>query len=141
MCISAFMKRQRLTVSLSFQVLITFNPGAKMSTTDPKLEKDARSSVIVVAPTVITSETRAGEVLMASALSFPAATTTCTPLATSWMHRHQLSNYTSGPIELHTFRAAVSRAEFALPPRDIDTTLGFPEDLAAFIAYCIPLIL
>jgi len=36
-------------------------PGAKISTTLPKLENDDRASVIVVAPTVIASATRAGE--------------------------------------------------------------------------------
>ena len=36
-------------------------PGAKMSTQLPKLENDARASLLVVAPTVIASPTRAGE--------------------------------------------------------------------------------
>jgi hypothetical protein len=39
------------------------------------LEKLARKSVLSVAPTVIAPGTRAGEVLHASALSLPAATT------------------------------------------------------------------
>ena len=43
------------------KVEMTFTPGTKMSTTEPKLEKDARASAIVVAPSVITEEARAGE--------------------------------------------------------------------------------
>ena len=35
-------------------------PGAKISTTLPKLENDERASLMVVAPTVIASPTRAG---------------------------------------------------------------------------------
>ena len=64
----------------SFQVEVTFKPGAKISTGAPKLEKTALASLIVEAPTVITSLTRAGEVFFESLLSFPAATTTVTPL-------------------------------------------------------------
>ena len=53
---------------------MTFSPGAKMSTTEPKLEKEARASAIVLAPTVLAEGTRAGEVFAALALSLPAAT-------------------------------------------------------------------
>jgi hypothetical protein len=35
-------------------------PGAKISTTVPKLEKDERASVLVVEPTVIAVASRAG---------------------------------------------------------------------------------
>jgi hypothetical protein len=48
-------------------------PGAKMSTQVPKLEKLARESDLVVAPTVIASLVRAGELPHAFALSLPAA--------------------------------------------------------------------
>lgn len=45
-----------------------------MSTTEPKLEKEARTSAIVLAPTVLAEGARAGEVFAALALSLPAAT-------------------------------------------------------------------
>ncbi len=61
---------------LPIQELMTFCPGAKMSTTVPKLEKEARASAIVEAPTVLAEGARAGEVPLASALSLPAATET-----------------------------------------------------------------
>ena len=48
-------------------------PGAKTSTQLPKFEKDARASLRSLAPTVRAWSTRAGEVLQASWLSFPAA--------------------------------------------------------------------
>ena len=62
------------SVSLVGHVLMMSSPGAKTSTTDPKLEKEARASAIVVAPTVIAEGARAGLEVAASALSFPAAT-------------------------------------------------------------------
>ena len=62
------------TVLLPIHALITFSPGAKMSTAEPKLEKEARASAIVLAPTVLAEGTRAGEVFAALALSLPAAT-------------------------------------------------------------------
>ena len=45
-----------------------------MSTTEPKLEKEARASAIVLAPTVTAEGARAGEEFAASALELPAAT-------------------------------------------------------------------
>jgi len=48
-------------------------PGAKMSTTLPKLENDDRASLEVVAPTVMASPTRAGDWLAALVLALPAA--------------------------------------------------------------------
>ena len=137
-----------LTVSFSFQVLITLSPGANTSTTDPKLENEARSSRIVLAPTVMTSSTRAGDLYVASPLLFPAATTTWTPLLTSCGQYR--TPYVSSYSFLHararlrdqrTFRAASSIAEFAFPPRDMEATLGLPLRFASFIAYCMPLIL
>ncbi len=50
-----------VAVSLVSQADRMLEPGAKISTTLPKLENDDRASVIVVAPTVIASATRAGE--------------------------------------------------------------------------------
>jgi hypothetical protein len=44
-----------------------------MSRHVPKLEKDDRASVLVVAPTVFAAATRAGEVVHASVFEFPAA--------------------------------------------------------------------
>jgi hypothetical protein len=63
-------------VVLVIHELMTFCPGAKMSTTEPKLEKDARASAIVVAPTVFALGARAGDVFPASPPSLPAATVT-----------------------------------------------------------------
>ena len=62
-----------VAVSLVFQAEVMLEPGAKMSTQVPKLENEARASVLVVAPTVIAAATRAGEVLHALALELPAA--------------------------------------------------------------------
>lgn len=53
---------------------MTFCPGAKISTTEPKFENDALASAMVEAPTVMTAGARAGELVLASALEFPAAT-------------------------------------------------------------------
>src|SRR3954464_2526106 len=64
---------------------VTLTPGAKRSTQEPKLEKDARRSVVSVAPTVRAAGTRAGEVVQASALLLPAATAIVTLSAmTRW---------------------------------------------------------
>jgi hypothetical protein len=63
-----------VAVVLPIQVLVMPRPGAKTSTILPKLENDARVSVIVDAPTVTAEGERAGEVLAASTLPFPAAT-------------------------------------------------------------------
>lgn len=65
-----------VSVLLPIQELMTLWPGAKMSTTLPKLENEARASPIVVAPTVMAEGARAGDVFAALALSFPAATVT-----------------------------------------------------------------
>jgi len=65
-----------VAVLLSIHALMIFCPGAKTSTTAPKLEKDARASAIVVAPTVFALGARAGDVFPALAPSFPAATVT-----------------------------------------------------------------
>ena len=62
-----------VAVSLVFQDEVMLEPGAKISTHVPKLEKDERASVIVVDPTVIALGSRAGEELQASALLLPAA--------------------------------------------------------------------
>jgi hypothetical protein len=55
------------------------SPGARTSTLDPKLENEVSSSLMVVAPTVMAEETRAGETSLASLLSFPAGTMIGTP--------------------------------------------------------------
>jgi len=68
-----------VAVLLVIHALMMFCPGAKMSTTEPKLEKDARVSAIVVAPTVLALGARAGDVVPAFAPSFPAATVTWIP--------------------------------------------------------------
>lgn len=73
-----------LTLTPPIHAEMTFWPGAKMSTIEPKLEKDARASAIVLAPTVIADGARAGENELASALLLPAATVTWMPWAVSW---------------------------------------------------------
>ena len=62
-----------VAVSLVFHDDVMLLPGAKMSTQVPKFENEERASDVVVEPTVIALATRAGEVLHASWLSFPAA--------------------------------------------------------------------
>jgi hypothetical protein len=57
-------------------------PGAKMSRHVPKLEYEARASVVVVAPAVNALVARAGEKLQAFALLLPAATAETIPAAT-----------------------------------------------------------
>src|SRR5690348_4676965 len=58
---------------------VMFSPGAKMSTQLPKLENDARASVLVVAPTVMADGVLAGDTLQAFSFELPAATTSVTP--------------------------------------------------------------
>lgn len=67
-------EKDRHTVGLPIQALMMSWPGANKSTTDPKLEKDALASAMVVAPIVLAEGARAGEVLRASVLELPAAT-------------------------------------------------------------------
>src|SRR5439155_4196684 len=62
-----------VAVSLVIHDEVMFTPGAKMSTHVPKLEKEARLSLMSVAPTVMAPGTRAGEKLHALALLLPAA--------------------------------------------------------------------
>jgi hypothetical protein len=54
-----------IAVSLVFHDDVMSLPGAKMSRQVPKFENEERASLIVVAPTVIASATRAGEKLQA----------------------------------------------------------------------------
>ena len=56
---------EAVAVSLGLQADRIADPGAKMSTTLPKLENDERASLLVVAPTVMAWVTRAGEELAA----------------------------------------------------------------------------
>jgi hypothetical protein len=72
------------------QAEVMNEPGARISTHGPKLEKDDRKSesclvrfAKLVAPTVITASTCAGEKRQAFMSSFPAATTTVIPDATA----------------------------------------------------------
>jgi len=82
------------------------DPGANTSRQVPKLEKEERASVFVVAPTVMAFGTRAGEPLHALALSLPAATTTTVPPEMQLL-------------------IALSSAVDAPPPRDILATFLF----------------
>ena len=90
-----------------------------MSTTAPKLENPALASAIVVAPTVITEGVLAGEVLAASTLLFPAATTVVTP------------------EETRLAAASLTAAE-KLPPMLMETIEGRPLRLAAPTTQSIP---
>src|SRR2546429_53293 len=62
-----------VAVSLVFHADRIEEPGANTSTTLPKFENDERASVVVVAPTVIASVTRAGDELAAFVFELPAA--------------------------------------------------------------------
>src|SRR5262245_48020666 len=81
------------------------DPGAKMSTTLPKFEKDDRASALVLDPTVMAALTRAGDWLDAFVLPLPAATAYVTPAV----------------IELFT---AVSSDVLMPPPRLMFATAG-----------------
>jgi len=94
-----------VAVSLVDQVDLMEEPGAKMSTQVPKLEKEERASVLVVEPTVMALGTRAGEELHALALELPAATAKVTP-------------------RLMAPLTAESRALLAPPPRLMLATAG-----------------
>ena len=86
-------------MTLPIQAEMTFWPGAKMSTTLPKLEYSAMASVLSVAPTVQTVGSEAGEEDSASVASLPAATARKVPEET-------------------TAAAASLTAEDLEPPRD-----------------------
>jgi hypothetical protein len=73
----------KLTAWLFNHVDVIPTPGAIISTAVPKLEKLAKLSVLSVAPTVYAVGSDEGEVSFASWASFPAATVTKTPLATT----------------------------------------------------------
>ena len=73
----------KIAVEFPGIVDVMFAPGANRSRHEPKFEKLARLSLIAVAPIVIADAARAGELVHASVLLLPAATTTATPLATN----------------------------------------------------------
>lgn len=54
-----------VAVSLVYQAEVMLEPGAKRSRHVPQFEKEERTSVLVVEPTVIAAATRAGETLQA----------------------------------------------------------------------------
>lgn len=68
---------------LPIHELIISEPGAKMSTQEPKLDHDDRESRIVIAPTVTAEGERPGDFPHASFPSFPAATVTWMPASVS----------------------------------------------------------
>ena len=90
-----------------------------MSTTGPKLEKEALASVILVAPTAMTEGVQAGEKSDASLWSFPAAATVVTP------------------EETRLAAASLTAAEYA-PPKLMEATEGRPLRLAAAATQSIP---
>src|SRR6266508_754269 len=95
-------------VSLVIQDEVMLTPGAKMSTQVPKLENEARLSLMSVAPTVIAAGTRAGLKLQALALLLPAAMAYVTP-------------------ELIELATALSRVVSMPPPRLMFATAGLME--------------
>jgi hypothetical protein len=86
------------------QVLSMLVPGARISTSEPKLLNDANSSASVVAPTAQTDGSEAGEDVDASAPSFPAATARKYPADT-------------------IAAAAALTASEVVPPKDMLTTI------------------
>jgi hypothetical protein len=68
-----------VAVLLVYQGAVMLLPGAMMSTQLPQFEKLDRASELVVDPTVMADEDRAGDTLQAFWFSLPAATTTVTP--------------------------------------------------------------
>jgi hypothetical protein len=74
-----------VAVALPIHADVMFTPGALMSTQLPRLENDAKPSLISVAPTVIAVGALAGEKVQASALLFPAAIAYTTPAATEFV--------------------------------------------------------
>jgi hypothetical protein len=97
-----------LTESEPIQEEMTLEPGAQTSTRAPKLEYEALASAMVAAPTVTAVGSRAGEKPEALALELPAATML-------WI-----------PTEVRE-ATALSRADVAEPPRDMETMEGRPE--------------
>ena len=67
-------RMRELTFALAIPALMMTSPGAKISTHGPQLEKYARSSRMLVAPTVTAVGSRAGLCPQASALLLPAET-------------------------------------------------------------------
>jgi hypothetical protein len=88
------------------QADVMAEPGARISTTAPKLEYDANPSVEVVAPTVMASAVLAGVKLDASNVEFPAA------------------KHMTIPSVMALLTAASSVADVPIPPRDILPTAG-----------------
>ena len=78
-----------VAVLLSDHALVMPWPGAKMSTTAPKLLNSARTSAAVVAPTVMAGPARAGLTFPAFWFSLPAATVTWTPTRVSWFRQKE----------------------------------------------------
>jgi hypothetical protein len=64
---------------LVYQAEVIEDPGANISTQEPKLEKLERASEEVVDPIVSAGPTRLGEPEQALAFELPAATTKVTP--------------------------------------------------------------
>ena len=106
-----------IALSFVYHVDSISTPGANIETQPPKLLKEARRSLLSVAPTEITAdrvETDAGDVEQASTFSFPAATTT-----TTFPTEDNCSN-------------ALFNARDGTPPRERLQTVGLP----LFIASC-----
>ena len=99
--------------SSPIQADFTSEPGAKMSTHAPKLEKPLLASSRAVAPTVIAVGAFAGEYPHASSLALPAATTTVM-------------------LRPCMYAAASTSDGEAPPPSDIDATPGTPGCAAAW---------
>ncbi len=95
-----------VAVSLAIPTLRIFTPGAKISTSGPKFEKEALISVEAsIAPTVIAEGADAGDVLEASWSLFPAATTTVIPARV----RAAIAEFNAADLEPPMDRLATAR--------------------------------
>ncbi len=70
-----------VAVLLPIHAEVMFTPGARILTHDPKFEKEAQPSLMVVAPVVIAVGVLDGDELHALAALLPAATAKTTPAA------------------------------------------------------------
>jgi hypothetical protein len=109
-------------VSLSLLALTMRDPGAKMATQEPMLEKEDRPSELVVAPTVMALGAEAGLIVHASAwLLFPADTTTVIPACTSTKKHHITQLATAETIFAPTQQCQLLSYTYA------DATISMPS--------------
>jgi hypothetical protein len=96
-----------LKLPVFFSAEIMSFPGAKISMHAPKLY--TLESFVPIAPTVIAFVAEAGDVVQASTLPFPAATTMTTPAATASFTAVSRLAYTFGALMLRLATAPFGR--------------------------------